>query len=93
VVQWLEEIPREGEVAGSYPTDRVATKNAVTCDFDTDERTLAGGALPPIKKNPYFFGIFSIQPLPSVGHSTKPLPSARQKTLGKDSFTDAFFTE
>jgi len=36
---------------------------------------------------------FSVPTLPSVGHSAKALPSARQKTLGKDTFADPFFTE
>jgi len=51
----------------------------------------------PIKKNlffPHFFfifsGFFSILTLPSVEHSA---PSARQKTLDKDTFVDLFFAE
>jgi len=42
---------------------------------------------------PHFFGFFSVPTLPSVGHSAKALPSARQKTLDKDAFADGFFVE
>jgi hypothetical protein len=40
--------------------------------------------------NLYFAECFS---LPSAKHSAKPLPSARQKVLGKDVFADALFAE
>ena len=51
---------------------------------------LAGGGLHRLKKF-LFFGFFSVPTLLSVGHSTKALPSARQKTLGKDAFAGPFF--
>ena len=44
-------------------------------------------------KNSHFFGFFFVSTLPSVGHSAKALPSARQKTLGKATFVDPFFAE
>jgi hypothetical protein len=47
-----------------------------------------------------FFGFFSIYILPSASlcrvffwHSAKPLPSARQKALGKDVFADEIAAE
>jgi len=59
-----------------------------------DGRALASGGLHRLKKIPFFlvkipifFGFFSVPTLPSV------LPSARQKTLDKDAFADAFFAE
>jgi hypothetical protein len=69
---------REGEVAGSNPTDHVAlgfcAKNTVTCDFDGDGRALTD----PGKS--FFFAIF-------LGFfSFQTLPSTRQKTLGKAVF-------
>ena len=56
---------------------------------------------PPIKKNfhffwvkiPIFFGFFFGSNFAECRHSAKALPSARQKTLGKDVFADSFFAE
>ena len=57
-----------------------------------DGRALAGGGLHRLKKKSHFFrGFFGS--MPSVGHSAKALPSARQKTLSKDAFADPFFAE
>ena len=71
-----------------------------------DGWALTGGGLHQLKKitfflvkNLIFSGFFSVptlpsvRPLPSVRHSAKPLPSARQKTLGKDVFAESFFTK
>ena len=65
-----------------------------------DGWALTGGGLHQLKKIPFFWvkipifsGFFSVPTLPSVGHSAKALPSARQKTLGKAAFADPFFTE
>ena len=64
-----------------------------------DGWALSGGGLHQLKKfhffgkNSHFFGFFSVPALPSVGHSAKALPSAQQKTLGKDAFADALFAE
>ena len=56
---------------------------------------------PSIKKNLYFFwvkiliffGFFFGSNFAECRHSAKALPSARQKTLGKDVFADSFFAE
>ena len=56
---------------------------------------------PPIKKKfpffwvkiPIFFGFFFGSNFAECRHSAKALPSARQKTLGKDVFADSFFAE
>ena len=86
----VEEVRAQGEVAGSNPVGRVAAK------FTQKMPELAGEGLHRLKKFhffPYFLGFFSDPTLPSVGHLAKTLPSARQKTLGKDTFTDSFFAE
>ena len=80
---------REGDARGRGHRPRSRefySKNA------GDGRALAGGGLHRLKKKSHFFrGFFGS--MPSVGHSAKALPSARQKTLGKDAFADAFFAE
>jgi hypothetical protein len=68
-VQWLEEISREEEVAGSNSADRVATNFA--------QNFFTGGALPQLKE--IFFRFFSFQPLPSVG--TCPTKNTWQRQL------------
>ena len=44
-------------------------------------------------KNSHFFRVFFGFNFAECRHSAKALPSARQKTLGKDAFADAFFAE
>ena len=41
----VEEVTREGEVAGSNPAGRIVQKNAVTCELDGLGEWLAGGVL------------------------------------------------
>ena len=60
---------------------------------------LAGGGASIDKKNSFFwvkipiFWVFFGFNFAECRHSAKALPSARQKTLGKDVFADTFFAE
>ena len=65
-----------------------------------DGWTLTGGGFHQLKKNyiflgknSHFFGFFFGSNFAECRHSAKALPSARQKTLGKDVFADSFFAE
>ena len=90
VVQWQRRFARRGRSRVRIPSAALLQNLREKC------RRWAGAGRwgpPPIKKNFHFFGFFSVPTLPSVGHSAKALPSARQKTLGKDVFANAFFAE
>ena len=93
----VEEVRAQREVSGSNRICRVAMKF-------TRKISEMGGCWPVgasiDKKNsifwvkiPIFFGFFFGSNFAECRHSAKALPSARQKTLGKDAFADGLFIE
>ena len=90
----VDEVRAQREVSGLNRVGRIAMKISI---FSCRRWVSAGRWGPPsIKKIPFFWvkiPIFSGFFLFQLCRVSKALPSARQKTLGKDAFADAFFAE
>ena len=93
----VEEVCVQREVLGSNPVGRVAVK-FTRKKPEMDERWPVGASIDKknfifLGKNSHFFRVFFGFNFAKCRHSVKALPSARQKTLGKDAFADGLFAE